>query len=109
MTQEMDATLTTLCNCELSSSNLFNKSVTCEPNDGVMTFQMSFAFANFDGSLTASSLAVEAEQWIEGVRNVSGTLFIVQAASFSNITTPSSTTTTATTPNEQVRILFTHT
>lgn len=86
MTQEINTTMMVLCNCELSSSNLFDKSVTCEPNDGTMTFQMSFAFANAAGSLTASSLAMEADQWIIGERNVNGTRFNVESVSSSNPT-----------------------
>ena len=93
MIQEIGAALETLCNCVLSSSNMFNWSVSCEPGDyGAITFEMSFAFSNAEGSQTASSLAVEAEQWIVGERNVSGTLFSVEL--------PSSKTTT--TPNDQV-------
>ena len=89
MTQEIGAALETLCNCVLSSSNIFDRSVNCESgDDGAITFEMSFAFSNAAGSQTASSLAVEAEQWIVGERNVSGTLFTIELPSSSNVTTP---------------------
>lgn len=70
-------TLETLCQCELDVENLFNISLSCDPDSGLLTFAMSVAFSNEDGSLLASSLTDEAEQWIVGERTINGSNFLI--------------------------------
>ena len=76
----IEITLETLCQCELDEENLFNISLSCEPNSGLLTFAMSVAFANEDGSLLASSFTSEAEQWIVKKRTINGRNFTISTA-----------------------------
>lgn len=77
MSETIRATLEGLCLCQLSASNLFNKTLTCEPSDGNLTFTMSTVYASANGSLLASELTTDAQQWIVGERNISGSAFLI--------------------------------
>lgn len=92
MLQIFDGILSSFCQCELNSANLFGQTVSCTPDNGIITFQATFAYANANGTQTASSLAAEAEQWITGERNVSGVVYIIEVSPASTASTASTQT-----------------
>ena len=92
----IETTMEMLCNCSLSSENLFDIALDCNPATGVLTFRMRAAFASDDGSLVSSELTRSTEQWVVGQRVVDGSGFLV---STSVPTVPPIVDTTTTTAN----------
>lgn len=80
MKRLLNSTFQSLCDCELTEDNLFNVSVNCDPVTSAMTFAMSVAFANQEGTLLASNLLQQAEQWVLGERDIDGTSLLVTSS-----------------------------
>jgi len=65
----------TLCYCELNSSNIYNQTLSYNEADGTITYKATFVYSNADGSSTASNLAALSDQWITGLRDVDGVTY----------------------------------
>ena len=80
MRKSLQSTLRSLCKCELTVENLFNTSVSCDPSSAVMTYSVSVAFASQDGSVLASDLVQEAEQWVLGEREIDSATMLITSS-----------------------------
>lgn len=80
MRKSFKSTLRSLCECELTKENLFNISMSCDPTSSIMTFNMTLAFSNQEGTVLASDLIQEAEQWVVGERVINSTTFLITSS-----------------------------
>ena len=80
MRRLLNSTFQSLCDCVLTADNLFNMSVNCDPTTSMMIFTMSVAFANQEGTVLASDLLRQAEQWVLGERDIDGNIVLVTSS-----------------------------
>ena len=80
MRNALTTTLRIICECEFTKENLFNVSVTCDPTRSVMKFSMTVAFSNQEGSVLASDLIQEAEQWVVGERVINNRTVLITSS-----------------------------
>ena len=77
--------LSALCSCELTSSNFYSQSFSCDEADGTILYTATFTYSNADGSLTASALVEQSDQWITGLREINGATYDIMNPSSSSL------------------------